>query len=151
MFGGHETATSGVVPEDHVADALLPHHFLELDEERHRGERTEDFVEGGDLGAAAELGEGTGHEGPRHFGGALEGRVVVHHHGTIGGEADVEFEGVHAERGGALKGGKGVFRRFRGGAPVRHEGRAAGSTRMFICVPAFHRSPSPLGGEGDRG
>ena len=60
-------------------------------------------------------------------------------------EADVEFEGVDAERGGALEGGEGVLRRLGGGAAVRHEREGgdihqdvhgAAAANLFTISPA---------------
>ena len=55
VFRGDDTLLGGVVPEDDVAHLLLSRHFLQLDEHRHGGKGAEDFVEGGNVGAGAEL------------------------------------------------------------------------------------------------
>ena len=126
VFGGDDTLLGGVVSENDIAYLLLSRHLLQLDEHRHRGERRRALHEGRNAGAAAELGEGTGDEGPGHFGRALESGVMVHHHLAIGGQADIELEGVHPKFGGAVESGQCVLRRLRRSAAVCHEWECAG-------------------------
>ena len=103
------------------------------------------------FGAAAELGEGPRDDRAGQVGRALERGVVVHHHMVVGGEADIELEGVHPEVGGALEGGQGVLGRLGGGAAVPDEGAGGDIHQDVHRIPMAHRPPSPLGGEGDRG
>ena len=100
----------------------------------------------------AQLGEGeSGHRaGP--VGGAVEGSVVNHHGGAVGGEPHVELDRVRAAPHGRLERRQRVFRCLRGGAAVRDDEACVGVEQRVHCgmaVEEIEHDPGRVEVAGD--
>ncbi len=74
-----------------------------------------------------------------------------HHELLVGGDADVEFERVHADAQGALEGHHGVLRGQAARAAVALQVEAAGRRAAGGRLAGGHRGAGRQGGHGEGG
>jgi hypothetical protein len=67
---------------------------------------------------------------------ALECPIVVHHHASVPGQVNIEFESVRAQRQPVVEGGKGVLG---GEAAAATVGEHPAPARREECMGAAHR------------